>query len=136
MKRTVILVFAILVVGLQLVPVDRSNPPVSNDLPAPAAVKEILVRSCYDCHSNTTRWPWYARVAPVSWLVAGHVRDGRAALNFSHWLRYDHREQQRLGAAVIETMEKRTMPLPAYIYLHPEAKLTGSEIRILRSWRP
>ncbi len=136
MKRTIILVLVILVVGLQLVPVDRSNPPVMNDLQAPAAVKEILVRSCYDCHSNTTRWPWYARVAPVSWLVAGHVWDGRAALNFSAWLRYDYGEQQRLGAAVIETMEKHTMPLPAYIYLHPEAKLTGSEIRTLRGWRP
>jgi Haem-binding domain len=71
--------------AIQLVPVDTSNPPVTADVPASAAVKGILRRGCCDCHSNETQWPWYGRIAPVSWLLARDVREGRAELNFSTW---------------------------------------------------
>jgi len=72
-------------VALQFVPVDTSNPPATVDIEAPADVKEILQRSCYDCHSNETRWPWYFRIAPFSWLAAHDVEEGREHLNFSEW---------------------------------------------------
>jgi hypothetical protein len=136
MKRLVLIVLAVVVVGIQFVPVKRSNPPVLNDLQAPAAVKEILVRSCYDCHSHETEWPWYAKVAPVSWLVAHDVQEAREEFNFSDWGAYDARRQAELAVEMLEQIEKRKMPLPIYIYLHPESKLTGSEIRTLREWRP
>lgn len=136
MKRLVILALLVVAIGIQLVPVDRSNPPVRNDLHAPAEVKEILVRSCYDCHSNATHWPWYAKVAPVSWLVAHDVQEGREELNFSDWGAYDTRRQAKLAVEMVEAVEKRDMPMAIYIYLHAEAKLTGTEIGVLRSWRP
>ncbi|MCP4570889.1 MAG: heme-binding domain-containing protein [bacterium] len=136
MKRKVIIALVVVALGIQLVPVDRTNPPVLNDLHAPAEVKEILVRSCYDCHSNTTRWPWYAKIAPVSWLVSHDVDDGREELNFSDWRAYDARRQTHLATEILESIEKREMPMPIYIFLHGEAKLTGSEIGTLRAWRP
>src|SRR6478672_7737844 len=69
----------------QIVPVTRVNPPVEGDLTAPADVKAVLRRACYDCHSNETVWPWYSHVAPVSWLVADDVNKGRRHWNFSTW---------------------------------------------------
>lgn len=136
MKKRGIVALAVVALALQLVPVDRSNPPVRSDFDGPPEVREILVRSCYDCHSNETVWPWYARVAPVSWLVARDVHAGRRELNFSEWGAYDRRRRGKLAVEMLEEIEGRKMPLPVYIYLHPEAKLTGSEIRTLRAWRP
>ena len=65
---------------IQFVPVDRSNPPVLSDVQAPAEVQTILRRSCYDCHSHETHWPWYAYVAPASWFVVDHIEEGREDL--------------------------------------------------------
>jgi hypothetical protein len=69
----------------QLVPLDRSNPPVSAEVPATPEVRAILKRSCYDCHSNETRWPWYAYAAPMSWLLVYDVHEAREHMNFSTW---------------------------------------------------
>src|SRR5512142_1468745 len=80
---------------IQAVPVDRSNGPVESDAGAPAPVAGILRRACYDCHSNRTIWPGYSRVAPVSWLVAHDVHEGRRELNFSAWGRYDAEQRRR-----------------------------------------
>lgn len=85
-------VLAVLIV-IQFIPVDTSNPPVTADIPSSPEGKAVLRRACYDCHSNETRWPWYSRVAPASWLTARDVREGRAELNFSAWNEYS--TQQR-----------------------------------------
>ena len=78
----------------QLFPVNRENPPVESEVPASAEVRRVLRSSCYDCHSHETRWPWYSRAAPFSWLVAHDVSHAREHLNFSAWNRYDAREQR------------------------------------------
>ncbi len=78
-------VATVLLVVAQFVPIETSNPPVTADIGTPADVKGILERSCYDCHSNVTTWPWYSRVAPFSWLVAYDVAEAREHLNFSEW---------------------------------------------------
>ena len=122
--------------ALQFVPVERENPPVRGDFDGPPAVHEILQRSCYDCHSNEVRWPWYSRVAPISFLVARDVREARAELNFSDWRTYDTARRAKLGADIIEEIEKRKMPLPLYVIVHGDAKLSGSELQTLRDWRP
>src|SRR5688572_8675105 len=85
-----------LLVALQLVPVERSNPPVAFDLPSPPQVKTVLERSCYDCHSHETNWPWYAYVAPASWKLAYDVGEARAELNFSTWKAYRPDKRERL----------------------------------------
>ncbi len=78
-----IAVLIIALVAIQLVPVDRTNPPVETEVPATVEVRSILRRACYDCHSNETVWPWYTRIAPISLLVARDVHEGREALNLS-----------------------------------------------------
>lgn len=121
-------------VALQLVPVSRENPPVEQDVAAPAEVASILRRACYDCHSHETRWPWYSRVAPVSWLVASDVRDGRRHLNLSRWNRLDERERAHAFEEIVEVVTEGEMPLRAYLVTHPGAKLTAADVAALRAW--
>src|SRR5690242_7146490 len=95
--RWALIVVVALFAAMQLVQPDRRNPPVdpSHSLLAKASpgVRAILDRSCRDCHSNDTRWPLYSRVAPMSWLVASHVHDGRDCFNYSEWTSYDSDDQ-------------------------------------------
>ncbi len=118
----------------QLVPVERSNPPVETEVPAPTAVRAILERSCYDCHSLATRWPWYSRVAPVSWLVAYDVEHAREHMNFHTWNRYDADERREKLEELWEEVEKGAMPLWYYLPLHPRARLSEGDKEILRGW--
>lgn len=121
-------------VAMQLVPVARENPPVEEDVAAPPEVASILRRSCYDCHSHETRWPWYSRVAPASWLVASDVRDGRRHLNFSRWNRLDAGRRAHALEEIVEVVSEGEMPLRAYLVTHPGAALTPADVETLRLW--
>jgi Haem-binding domain len=127
-------VSAAAVVAIQLYPTQRDNPAVEADLEASAEVKAILRRSCYDCHSNETHWPWYAYVAPVSWLVAGDVRDGRKQLNFSQWGHYSAKKRRTKADAIVEQVTEGDMPLAQYLRIHSDAKLSSAEIDVLKKW--
>jgi hypothetical protein len=125
----------LLVLGAaQFIPVDRTNPPVKSEVSAPPPVEAMLRRACYDCHSNQTRWPWYSRVAPVSWFVAHHVHEGRKDLNFSEWPLFDLDGQDLALEGIRKQLENRRMPLESYLLLHPEARLTDAEIDTLLRW--
>lgn len=121
-------------VAAQLVPVDRTNPSVRMEVDAPANVKRILERSCYDCHSNRTRWPWYSRVAPVSWLVAHDVHEGREEINFSEWPMFDFEEQDHLLEQVEKQVSRGKMPLPVYLIMHSDAALSRADREVLLAW--
>ena len=95
-RRIVIVVLALMVL-IQLVPVTKSNPPLETEISAPSNVQAILNRSCYDCHSNKTVWPWYSHVAPVSWLVSSDVSGARRKMNFTTWNRYTSEQQVKEG---------------------------------------
>lgn len=116
---------------IQLVPYgrDHTNPPVLGeptwDSPQ---TRELAVRACFDCHSNESEWPWYANVAPVSWLVQHDVEEGRAELNFSEWGTNRKAEEEGEWEEVIEEGE---MPLPIYLLTHAEARLTENERQLL-----
>ena len=118
-------VLVVAFVGIQLVPYGRPtpNPPVRRE-PAWDAprTRELAVRACFDCHSNQVNYPWYSYVAPVSWLVAHDIEEARLKLNFSEW---DLPQREALESA--EQIEKKQMPLPIYLPLHPEAWLTDAE---------
>jgi hypothetical protein len=109
----------------QLIPYgrDHTNPPVVRE-PAwdSPRTRELAVRACFDCHSNETHWPWYAHVAPTSWLLQSHVDEGRQVLNFSEWTR----PYEEAGEAA-ETVLDGTMPLDSYLLLHPRARLSAAE---------
>lgn len=132
--RRLALVAVAVVAAAQLVPVPRTNPPVETDVPASAEVREVLKRACYDCHSNETVWPWYARVAPASWLVAWDVNEGREHLNFSTWNRLNEADRQHAFEEIQDEVESGAMPLPIYLPLHPEARLSDQDKAILAAW--
>ena len=132
--RVVLLLAVLTLVVIQFRTVDRTNPPVVSEVNAPPEVMEILRRSCYDCHSNETRWPWYSHVAPLSWRVAGHVEDGRKDLNFSDWPALDLQEEVHLLEEIGEEVSEGEMPLQDYLWLHREARLSESDVRTLLAW--
>jgi hypothetical protein len=131
--KSLIAIILILII-IQFIPVDRSNPPVEADVPASLQVHNILRRACYDCHSNETVWPWYGKVAPVSWLLAKDVREGRAELNFSTWNQYSGKKQVHKLKEVIKEIEEAEMPPFSYVALHNNARIETSDIAALRSW--
>jgi len=118
-----------LFVLIQLVPFgrDHDNPPVTQE-PAwdSPATRELAVRACFDCHSNQTVWPWYASIAPASWLITNDVMGGRLHLNFSTW-----DQPQKDADEAVEAVLDGYMPLGIYTPLHPEARLTDAERRRL-----
>jgi hypothetical protein len=120
--------------GIQLVPVERGNPPVEAETPAPEHVRSILQRSCYDCHSNETRWPWYAYVAPISWQVAQDVSEAREKLNFSTWNAYSAKKRATRFKNISKEIKKEKMPLGNYLWLHPDARLAPDEAAALEDW--
>ena len=124
--------------GIQLIRPDRRNPPVNpahSLLPkAPPAVSAILDRSCRDCHSNETRWPLYSQVAPMSWMVASHVHDGRDRFNYSEWTTYDSDEQDKFLGSMCSLPRRGRMPLPSYLWIHRDAKLSAGDIAVLCDW--
>jgi hypothetical protein len=137
MNRTIILswlVGATVFGAIQFVPVERTNPPVERDVPAPPGVKAVLRRACYDCHSNETHWPWYSRIAPISWMVARDVREGRAELNFSTWNLYSAKERVSKLNGSWETVAEGEMPLRFYVAPHRRARLSGHDLALLQGW--
>jgi hypothetical protein len=122
------------IAAIQVVTFDRTNPPVTADIVVAPDVKAVLQRACYDCHSNETTWPWYSRVAPVSWLLHRDVVEGRRKMNFSEWesLPADKRakKQRKCGGEVAEG----EMPPWFYMPLHPRAALSSADKELLQSW--
>jgi len=127
---------AIAIVAAQFVRLDRSNPNVNGDLSAPPVVKDAIERSCYDCHSNQTRWPWYSAVAPFSWWIHYEVGEGRRRLNFSSWTDYTSdpgTEDQKLDE-VARLIASDGMPPWYYRAMHPGARLTQVERAAITRW--
>lgn len=122
---------------LQFVPLEfaRDNPLATATIQAPPEVYRILRRSCFDCHSYETRWPWYAWVAPASWLVTADVAEARVKMNFSDWGTLGAGAQRRRVRKIVEEVEDGEMPMWQYTLLRPGARLSDSEIATLRKWR-
>lgn len=131
---------AIVVAAAQFVQPPRSNPPIQVGasweavMKPPPDIAAMLRRSCYDCHSHQTVWPWYAHVSPVSWLIWRHVEHGRNHLNFSVWSRYGPEAvRHKLGEAC-EEVQAGEMPLRSYLWLHPSARLSADEVSRFCGW--
>jgi hypothetical protein len=126
--------------AIQLVRPARTNPAADSSraieaaLPVPSHVTAILDRSCRDCHSNGTRWPWYSNVAPVSWFVIDHVDHGRSHLNFSDWAAYRPEQRATLLTNICDLTTKGEMPLPSYTIIHRHARLSEADVRALCEW--
>lgn len=134
--KVVLIALVLVFAAAQLVRPDLTNPPVdpAQELRAPAHVQSILDRSCNDCHSNRTQYPWYARISPVSWWLKDHIKEGRQELNFSEFATYKARRKNRKFEEICEQVKEGEMPLPSYLPMHPSAKLSDANRRTLCEW--
>ncbi|MFQ5676636.1 MAG: heme-binding domain-containing protein [bacterium] len=127
-------VILVAVVAIQFYPVDRTNPAITSEVEVDEEVMQILRRSCYDCHSNETVWPWYSYIAPISWLVADDVHEAREHLNFSEWDKYDLQQRQHKLEELVEEVDAGEMPLKKYVFMHPGTEVSDDEVNVLKSW--
>ena len=136
MKKTLLrlaLIIIALIILIQLYRPERyttteiTSDDVTNVLNVPDNVQKIIKRSCYDCHSNHTKWPWYSAVAPVSWFVISDVSRGRSKMNFSEWGKYSITKQGIKLDNICDEISEGDMPLKQYLYLHKDAVLSKEE---------
>ena len=100
----------------------------------PEDVKKILKETCFDCHSNTTRYPWYFNVTPVNYWIADHIEHGKKKLNFSKWAEYSLKRKEHKMDEVWEEVKKKEMPLDSYTWTHGDANLTDEQIEAIVNW--
>jgi hypothetical protein len=126
-----------LFIVLQAIQIDIPDTPKTidpkNEIDAPEKIMHLLKTSCYDCHSYQTKMPWYGNIAPISFEVKSHVKDGRAWLNFQEWKSYDEAKKQKIYRGIVKTIDFR-MPIPMYLKMHEEAKLTKSQRDEIKQW--
>ncbi len=112
-------------------PIDSQNDIIAL-LGVDSKMTDILKNNCYDCHSNQPEYPWYSKIAPISWWIVGHMDHGREELNFSKWGEYSKRRKNKKLGDMLEEVMDGDMPLPSYTWIH--GKLTDQEKRLLESW--
>ena len=110
------------------------NPPAGGGLNAPPEVAALLRGSCYDCHSNETHWPMYARIAPLSWFVAHDVNRGRQELNFSEWNTYFPQTRHRKLQWIARSLTQEDMPPRIYELMHPSSRLSPADRKTIINW--
>jgi len=107
---------------------------ISKVLNIPDSVQAILGNACFDCHSNNTNYPWYVNIQPMGWLMTKHIRQGKAALNFSEFGSYSARRRQSKLKSIADQISDGDMPLSSYIWMHKKAKLTNDEKGLIINW--
>ncbi len=134
------LAIAVLLIAAQLVPVRHNNPPVESAQTlfavekVPPGVQSALRRSCQNCHSNQTAWPWYSCVAPTSWMVASDVHRARKAMNLSEWGSYSAKRKEERLEEICEQITNGDMPDPKYVLVHRSARITPEERNAVCKW--
>ncbi len=140
MKKKIIYGIVILLVIIQFIPINHSVPEqITADhfyeatQPSPS-VKATMDAACMDCHSFNTTYPWYSRVAPLSWWIQDHINEGREHLNFAVWNTYSDKKKDHKLEELIEEVKEHEMPLDSYTWMHDEAKLTDEQRNELINW--
>lgn len=138
--KIALIVIVVLLVVAQFIRPDFTNPPVVAEqqlvanTEVPGDVAAIMQRSCSDCHSNTTVYPWYSQISPVSWWLKDHINDGRRELNFSEWGTYPARKKAKKLEEVCEQVQAHEMPLPSYTWIHRDSFLSEADIKTICDW--
>ena len=138
--KVVLIVLVLAFVVIQFFRIDKAAPPINRDETLEAAVSVspdialILGRSCADCHSHATSYPWYVNIQPVAWFMKSHIDDGRRHLNFSIFNTYTARKKAKKLEEICEQVEAAEMPLPSYLWIHGDAVLKDTEAKALCDW--
>ncbi|MCS3531512.1 heme-binding domain-containing protein [Chryseobacterium sp. JUb7] len=135
--KKVLVVFLVAFIIIQFFPIDKTNPAPTPGMDfltiknTPPEIAKLISTSCYDCHSNETKYPWYSNFAPSSWFLKNHISEGRKHLNFSTFATYEPKRQAHKLEECIEMVEKKEMPLESYYIGHQDAKLTDEQRKLL-----
>lgn len=127
-------------VGIQFIPTTRNQSVLilqtdfNNTFEVPYNIQNILKKSCYDCHSNNTNYPWYHKIQPASWLLENHIKEGKKGLNFSEFGAYSKRRQKSKLKSIINQIKDDEMPLYSYTLIHSDAKLSEGNKKDLIDW--
>lgn len=138
--KKVIIVLIVVFVFIQFFRIDKTNPPVNENLDfihiknTSASTAQILKNSCYDCHSNESEYPWYTNISPFSWLVKNHIDEGRKHLNFSEFATYDIKRQLHKLEEAVEEVERGKMPMESYLIVHQDARLSAAQQKELTDY--
>ena len=138
--KIVAVVFVVAFAVAQFFRPDQTNPPIvqADTLEAatqvPENVAQVLKRSCNDCHTNQTVYPWYSNITPFSWLLKNHIDEGRTKLNFSVWNTYDAKKKARKLDQICDQIIGGEMPLNQYLWIHRYAKLSDEDKKLLCDW--
>jgi hypothetical protein len=140
MLRKILLALLVVLVIIQFIRPEKNQAAgVSpNDITAkyavPANVQLVLKRSCFDCHSNNTTYPWYATIQPVAWWLSSHIDEGKEELNFSEFATYSPKKARHKLEEVGEAVTDGWMPLGAYLWIHHDARLKPEEAKLIADW--
>jgi hypothetical protein len=138
--KIIAILLAIAFIAIQFKRPAFTNPPenpaetIESSINVPKDVEMILSRSCADCHSNRTNYPWYSKIAPASWLLADHIDEGRKELNISVWNTYETRKKIRKLDSICEEVQDGEMPLPSYLWIHWDAAMKPGDAATLCNW--
>lgn len=138
-KWSLLALIGILVL-VQFIPVKHDNPEgkaartIYGKETVPPSIRAVFNRSCGDCHSNQTTWPWYSYVAPASWIIVGDVHDGRKHVNFDEWGDYSAKRREEALENICEEVQQNQMPEPKYVLIHRDARLKQSERDAICRW--
>lgn len=140
MLKIILILFFVIFALMQFFRIDRTNPPIDvaatidKAVPVTPDVKILLARSCNDCHSNLTRYPWYSHIQPAAWFLRDHIDTGRSELNFSEFASYSPDKQRHKLEEICDEVRSGRMPLASYTWLHREAVLAPSERQAICAW--
>ena len=138
--KIILISLAVLFVAIQFIPsgIPENKPEdeksIVNSSLVTEPILEQLRKSCFDCHSNQVRFPWYSKLAPSSWFLADHISEGKSNLNFSEWEDYSNREKIGLLEEIKDEVESGSMPLKSYLLIHRDARLNAEEISDMLIW--
>ena len=140
MLRTILIALAFVLVAIQFFRPEKNQAagPFPNDIATkyavPAQVHAVLKRSCFDCHSNNTDYPWYNNIQPVAWFLDHHVQEAKGELNFNEFTSYSPKKARHKLEEVGKSVTEGWMPLDSYLWIHRDAKLSPAEVKLVADW--
>ena len=134
LKNILMIVMIIFIVMQFVQPLNNRQRNSVGRINMPENVKRIMSQSCFDCHSNNTRYPWYSRVQPIGWILARHIKQGKADLNFDEFTSYSERRQLNKLRSIETSLKEGSMPIASYLLIHHDARLSAAEKSLIIEW--
>lgn len=138
--KKILLAILVIFIAIQFIRPDRNksdqveSTDISKLVNIPDSVQAVLKNACYDCHSNNTEYPWYVNIQPLGWLMANHIKQGKAMLNFSEFDNYSPRKQLSKLTGIANSIRDNIMPISSYKWMHKNARLSDDEKALITDW--